>query len=152
LGKQVFPTRRVVLVRTFPPRGKSAENPWQSRFSPTRAPPHRRHRFAATKICASCFATSLPQDLSAELMLESGGFGRRGLSRSLDLEILRRLVRRSRGASSWMPHKCLSGRRISRGSLGALPAVRLKRFKSYAFSWRPRAARARTAFGSPQRA
>jgi hypothetical protein len=37
-------------------------------------------------------------------------------------------------------------------TLGWLPAMRLKRFKSYAFLFCPRAARARTAFGSPQRA
>ena len=71
---------------TFPPRGKSAENRWQSRFSRNRAPPHRRHGFAARKIHAIRFATSLPQDLSAQLMFELAGFGRRGLSRSLGLE------------------------------------------------------------------
>jgi hypothetical protein len=72
--------------RTFPPRGKFAEFFWRLRFSRDRAPPHRRHRFAATKICASCFASSLPQDSSAQLMFELAGFGRRGLSRSLGLE------------------------------------------------------------------
>jgi hypothetical protein len=37
-------------------------------------------------------------------------------------------------------------------TLGWLPAMRLKRFRSHAFSFRPHAARARTAFGLPQRA
>jgi hypothetical protein len=58
-------------------------------FSQDRAPPHRRHGFAATKIRAIRFAASLPQDLSPQLMFELAGFGRRGLSRSLDLEFLR---------------------------------------------------------------
>jgi hypothetical protein len=55
-------------------------------FSPTRAPPHLRHRFAATKICATRFASSLPQDLSSQLMFEQAGFGRHALSRSFGSE------------------------------------------------------------------
>jgi hypothetical protein len=83
----VPPTKcRIVRRRTLPPRGKSAENPWHSHFSRNRAPPHRRHRFAARKICATRFASSLPQDSSVQLMFEPGGFGRRSLSRSLRLE------------------------------------------------------------------
>src|SRR5438270_675205 len=69
----VFPAARRAASsssRTLPPRGKSAENFWRARFLRNRALPHRRHRFVATKICATCFASSLPQDLSVQLMFE----------------------------------------------------------------------------------
>jgi hypothetical protein len=69
-----------------PSRGKFAENFWRSRFSWDRAPPHCRHGFAATKICEICFASSLPQDFSAQLMFDPAGFGERGLSCSLCFE------------------------------------------------------------------
>jgi hypothetical protein len=81
------PTKcHIVRGRTFPPRGKSAENRWRSRFSQNRALPHRRHGLAATKIRATRFASSLPQDLSAQLMFDLAKFRGRGLSRSLGLE------------------------------------------------------------------
>ncbi len=73
-------------TQTFPPRGKSAENVWQPPLSRNRAPPHRRHGFAATKMRASCFASTLPQDLSAQLMFELCGFSDAGLSHSPGFE------------------------------------------------------------------
>jgi hypothetical protein len=51
-----------------------------------------------------------------------GWFRLRRLKPFPSLEILHRPVRRSRGASSRMPHKCLSGRRISRGSGAGCPS------------------------------
>jgi hypothetical protein len=102
------PPGPILRPRTFPPRGKSAVNPWRSRFSRNRAPPHRRHRFAATKICAIRFATSLPQDSSAQVMFELGEIPTGGLSRSLRLEFCVDRLDTSRGAASRMPHKRLS--------------------------------------------
>jgi len=83
--------------------------------------PHRRHRFAATKIRATRFATSLPQDLPAHLMFD---WAKLRLPRPNPLAwfgILRRPVRRSRGAASQMPHKCLSGRRFRAAHCAGCP-------------------------------
>jgi hypothetical protein len=88
------------VAQTFPPRGKSAANPWRPRFSPTRGPPHRRHGFAATKIRATRFASSLPQDLSSQLMFDLGEIPAARLKPFPWFGILRRPVRRSRGAPS----------------------------------------------------
>jgi hypothetical protein len=86
--KVVFPPAgyRTVRARAFPPRGKSAENRWRLPFAQNRAPPHLRHGFAATKICATRFASSFPQDSPAQLMFELARFSRPGLSRSLRFE------------------------------------------------------------------
>jgi hypothetical protein len=81
-------------------------------FLRNRALPHRRHRFAATKICTSCFAASLPQDSSAQLMFDLGEIPAARLSRSFDLGFGADQCGGLRGASARMPHKCLSGRRI----------------------------------------
>jgi hypothetical protein len=43
-------------------------------------------RLRRKKNCAICFAFSLPQDSSAQLMFDLAGFGGRGLSRSLRFE------------------------------------------------------------------
>jgi hypothetical protein len=55
--------------------GKFFANRWRSPFSRNRAPPHCRHGFAARENCAICFATSLPQESSAQLMFDLAGFG-----------------------------------------------------------------------------
>ena len=140
-GKRLFPTGRIVRGSTFPPRGKSAANRWRPRFSRNRAPPHRRHRFAATKICASCFATSLPQDSSAQLMFDLGEIPAARLKPFAWFGILRRpVLRLARRAVVDAAQVAVRTRDFARMRAVCL-AMRLKRFRPHAFSLRPRAAR-----------
>jgi hypothetical protein len=73
-------------------RGKSAEKFWQSPF---RGTAHRHTAVAALpQRIATRFATSLPQDLAAPFVFESGGFGRTRLKPFAWFGILRRPLRR----------------------------------------------------------
>jgi hypothetical protein len=140
---------RIVRARTFPQRGKSAENVWRPHFLRDRALPHRRHRFAATKICASCFAASLPQDLSAQVMFDLGKIPAARLKPFPWFGISRRPVqhfaRRAGSDAAQVPVRTQDFAWL----LGSLPAMRLKRFRPHAFSLRPRATQTPTAFALP---
>jgi hypothetical protein len=75
--KVVFPPAkyRTHRRRTFPPRGKSVENFWRPHFSRNRAPPHRRHRFAARKFAQAALPQRCRKTRQRELMFELGIFG-----------------------------------------------------------------------------
>jgi hypothetical protein len=85
-------------------------------------------------------------------MFDLPQFVRRGLSRSLGLEFCAStaaaLARRVGADAAQVPLRTQDfARHVNR-----MPSIRLKRFKSYAFSAFPRAAPTPTAFALPQRA